>query len=173
MKKPGLNRRTILKSGAALGAASLLPAPMVMAQAPVKVAGVAYPRATEFACMWRWARQSAARLNMSSEGIAGTYTRAMREFAEQGAQVIVARPSVEREARQVAATTRRHGLLGSTASRRAAISYWHMSMRPPICGIWPVNEQSGCLGWAQSRSQVNMLISGCKGVDAVRPMQPP
>ncbi len=184
MKKPGLNRRTILKSGAALGAASLLPAPMVMAQAPVKVAGVhASPVENAWNSRLHVAMLEAAERGeieyVFSEGIAGTdYARAMREFAEQGAQVIVGEAyAVEREARQVAGDyLETRFVMGSSGKPQGdnfgTFGTWNHEAAY-LCGMLAGKmSQSGVFGavGAIPIPEVNMLINGFRqGVDAVRP----
>lgn len=103
-----MSRRTALATGLALGATTF--APWARAQTVVKVAGI---HASPVENAWN-SRLHEAMLNAAdeglieyvfSEGVSGTdYARAMREYAEQGHQLIVGESyAVETEARQVAA----------------------------------------------------------------------
>lgn len=103
-----LTRRTAITGGLALGATAFLPA--ARAQTVIKVAGI---HASPVENAWN-SRLHEAMLNAAdeglveyvfSEGVSGTdYARAMREYAEQGHQLIVGESyAVETEARQVAA----------------------------------------------------------------------
>ena len=103
-----LSRRTVLASGLALGAGALMPA--ARAQTALKVAGIhASPVENAWNTRLHEALLAAADEGVIeyvfSEGVSGTdYARAMREYAEQGHQLIVGESyAVETEARQVAA----------------------------------------------------------------------
>ncbi|MFO1151861.1 MAG: BMP family protein [Alsobacter sp.] len=105
----GFSRRTFLASSAAAGVA--LAHREAFAQgAKLKVAGIhASPVENAWNSRLHQAMQDAAKEGVIeyvfSEGVSGTdYPRAMREYAEQGAQLIVGESyAVENEARQVAA----------------------------------------------------------------------
>ena len=103
-----LSRRAVLATGLALGASALVPS--ARAQTVIKVAGI---HASPVENAWN-SRLHEAMLQAAdegvieyvfSEGVSGTdYARAMREYAEQGHQLIVGESyAVEAEARQVAA----------------------------------------------------------------------
>ncbi len=103
-----LSRRGLIKSGLVLGAASL--APFARAQTPVKVAGIhGSPVENAWNSVLHKALQEAAAEGaieyVFSEGVAGPdYTRAMREYAEGGAKLIIGETfPVEKQAREVAA----------------------------------------------------------------------
>lgn len=103
-----MSRRTVLASGLALSAAALVPS--ARAQSLIKVAGIhASPVENAWNSCLHAAMLDAAKEGIIeyvfSEGVSGTdYARAMREYAEQGNQLIVGESyAVEAEARQVAA----------------------------------------------------------------------
>lgn len=103
-----MSRRTVLASGLALSAAALVPS--ARAQSVIKVAGIhASPVENAWNSCLHAAMLDAAKEGIIeyvfSEGVSGTdYARAMREYAEQGNQLIVGESyAVEAEARQVAA----------------------------------------------------------------------
>ncbi len=104
-----MSRRNVLASGLVLGVSALAPA--VRASAPIKVAGVhASPVENAWNSVLHKALQDAAAEGVIeyvfSEGISGTdYPRAMREYAEQGAKLIIGGEAyaVEKQAREVAA----------------------------------------------------------------------
>jgi basic membrane protein A len=104
-----LSRRSVLATGLALSASTLLPL-AARAQEKLKVAGI---HASPVENAWN-SRLHEAMLQAAdegvieyvfSEGVSGTdYARAMREYAEQGNKLIVGESyAVETEARQVAA----------------------------------------------------------------------
>lgn len=184
MKKYHINRRRFLKTGATLGAVSLLPAPVVLAQSPVKVAGIhSSPVENAWNSRLHVAMLEAAKRGeidyVFSEGIAGTdYSRAMREYAEQGVEVIVGEAyAVEREARQVAGdypdTT---FLMGSSGKPHgdnfATFGTWNHEAAY-LCGMLAGKmSKSGIFGsvGAIPIPEVNMLIHGFRqGVNAVHP----
>lgn len=103
-----MSRRTVLATGLALSATALIPA--ARAQTVIKVAGIhASPVENAWNSRLHEAMLDAAKEGLIeyvfSEGVSGTdYARAMREYAEQGHQLIVGESyAVEAEARQVAA----------------------------------------------------------------------
>ena len=109
IRLPLLTRRGLMRTGMAFGAASLLPRAGWSAT-PVKVAGIhgspvenAWNLVLHDALMK--AKAEGAIEYVFSEGVAPTdYPRAMREYAEQGAQLIIGETfPVERQAREVAA----------------------------------------------------------------------
>lgn len=179
-----LNRRQIIQTGMAIGGASLLPASLAFASTPVKVAGV---HASPVENAWN-SRLHVAMLEADkrgeieyvfSEGIAGTdYSRALREFAEQGAQVIVGEAyAVEREARQVAGdypeTTFVLGSSGKPAGDNfGTFGTWNHEAAY-LCGMLAGKmSESGVFGsvGAIPIPEVNMLINGFRaGVNSVRP----
>jgi len=106
--KKSLKQRFVLALGAVLAFAAATP--IALAQDPVKVAGIhASPVENAWNSRLHKALTDAAADGtieyVFSEGVSGNdYARAMREYAEQGVQLIVGESyAVEREARQVAA----------------------------------------------------------------------
>ncbi len=179
-----INRRRLIQSGLAIGGTSLLPVSWVMADTPVKVAGVhASPVENAWNSRLHVAMLEAAERGeieyVFSEGIAGTdYSRALREFAEQGAEVIVGEAyAVEREARQVAGdypeTT---FILGSSGKPEGdnfgTFGTWNHEAAY-LCGMLAGRmSESGVFGavGAIPIPEVNMLINGFRaGVNSVRP----
>ncbi|KQT85623.1 BMP family protein [Aurantimonas sp. Leaf443] len=105
-----ISRRTLLAAGGAAGLALALPGRLASAAETVKVAGIhASPVENAWNSRLHEALQQAAKDGaidyVFSEGVAGTdYARAMREYADGGAKLIVGESyAVEAEARQVAA----------------------------------------------------------------------
>lgn len=104
-----VSRRGLMQTGLVLGAASLWPGG-VKAQAPMRVAGIhGSPVENAWNSVLHKALQEAAAEGVIdysfSEGVTGPdYPRAMREYAEQGVQLIVGETfPVETQARAVAA----------------------------------------------------------------------
>ncbi|MEO0497458.1 MAG: BMP family protein [Pseudomonadota bacterium] len=102
-----LSRRTILASGAALGASALMPSAFAMEK--IKVAGIhGSPVENAWNSVLHKALEDAAAEGkieyVFSEGVAGTdYPRAMSEFAEQGVKLVIGETfPVEKQARTVA-----------------------------------------------------------------------
>jgi basic membrane protein A len=107
IKSPNLSRRVILTTGLSLGAAMLVPA--ARAAAPIKVAAIhASPVENAWNSVLHKALQDAASEGaieyVFSEGVTSTdYPRALREYAEQGARLIIGEAyAVESLAREVA-----------------------------------------------------------------------
>ena len=127
IRLPLLTRRGLMRTGMAFGAASLLPRAGWSAT-PVKVAGIhgspvenAWNLVLHDALMK--AKAEGAIEYVFSEGVAPTdYPRAMREYAEQGAQLIIGETfPVERQAREVAAElSRAESVVGAARGAGAA-----------------------------------------------------
>ncbi len=104
-----VSRRLFMQSGLVLGAAGAMPG-LLRAADPVKVAGIhGSPVENAWNSVLHKAMQDAAAEGaieyVFSEGVSGTdYPRAMREYAEQGAKLIIGETfPVEKQAREVAA----------------------------------------------------------------------
>ena len=103
-----ISRRSVLASGLALSAGAL--SRSAFGAAPIKVAGIhASPVENAWNSVLHKAMQDAAKEGVIeyvfSEGVSGSdYPRAMREYSEHGAKLIIGESfAVEKQARQVAA----------------------------------------------------------------------
>ncbi len=177
-----IGRRGFLVGGASLSVA--LAIRQAWGQAPLKVAGIhASPVENAWNSCLHAALQAAAQEGkieyVFSEGVSGTdYPRAMREYAEGGAKLIVGEAyAVENEARQVAADypdTR--FLLGSSGGPAGdnfgTFGTWNHEgayLAGMLAGKMSKSGVFGAVG-AIPIPEVNMLINGFRaGVNAVRP----
>jgi basic membrane lipoprotein Med (substrate-binding protein (PBP1-ABC) superfamily) len=177
-----ISRRAVIASGIALGASTLVRP--VHASAPVKVAGI---HASPVENAWN-SRLHKALLDAAGEGaieyvfsesVSGTdYPRAMREYAEQGIQLIVGECyAVEREARQVAAEYPRTSIvLGSSSEQTSdkfgvfgAWNYEAAYLAGMLSGKMTKTNVVGSVG-AVPIPEINMLINAfAEGVKAVNP----
>lgn len=178
-----VGRRQFLLGSAAVGGGLMLPG-RLRAQTPLKVAGIhASPVENAWNSRLHKAMQDAAAEGVIeytfSEGVSGTdYPRAMREYADQGAELIVGEAyAVEREARTVAQDYPETAFLLGSSGGPAGDNFG-------IFGTWnheaaylagmlaaPMSETGtfGAVG-AIPIPEVNMLINGFReGVNAVRP----
>ena len=103
-------RRLLLQSGLVIGTATLFAPALLRAATPIKVAGIhGSPVENAWNSVLHKALRDAAAEGMIeyvfSEGVSATdYPRAMREYAEQGASLIIGETfPVEKQARDVAA----------------------------------------------------------------------
>ncbi|MBT9383824.1 BMP family protein [Pseudooceanicola sp. CBS1P-1] len=179
-----INRRRLLGTGAALGAATLF-APALRAQGtPVKVAGIhASPVENAWNSVLHAAMLAADQEGVIdytfSEGVSGTdYPRAMREYAEAGNALIVGEAyAVEREARSVAKDYPDTAFLMGSSGEASGDNFgvygtWNWEAAY-LCGMLAgAMTQSGTVGsvGAMPIPEVNMLINGFgDGVKAVNP----
>lgn len=177
-----IDRRLLLTCGA-LGATVTL-MPRAFAQSPVKVAGIhASPVENAWNSRLHQAMLDAAKEGkieyVFSEGVGGTdYGRAMREYAEGGAKLIVGESyAVEAEARQVAAdypgTAFLMGSSGEPAGKNfGTFGTWNHEAAYLAGMLAGKMSKSGIFGsvGAIPIPEVNMLINGFQaGVTAVRP----
>jgi len=182
LKSGRIGRRGFLLGSAGVGLA--LSMPRAFAQTPLKVAGI---HASPVENAWN-SRLHAAMVQAAedgaieyvfSEGVSGTdYARAMREYAEQGAQLIVGEAyAVETEARQVAADyPDTMFLMGSsgepTGDNFGTFGTWNHEgayLAGMLAGKMSESGIFGAVG-AIPIPEVNMLINGFRaGVDSVRP----
>lgn len=180
-----INRRRLLRAGAAFGAASLAAPSILRAQSgPVKVAGIhASPVENAWNSVLHAAMVAAdaegAIEYTFSEGVSGTdYPRAMREFAEAGNVLIVGESyAVEREARQVAADYPDIAFLMGSSGEAAGDNFgvfgtwnWEAAyLAGMLAGEMTETGIVGSVG-AIPIPEVNMLINGFgDGVKAVNP----
>lgn len=177
-------RRQVLKGGLAFGGAAMLSSKLAFAAKKLKVAG-AHSSPVENA--WN-SRLQSAMVNalesgtidfVFSEQIAGTdYPRALRQFAEQGAKLIVGEAyAVEKEARQVAADYPETAFLMGSSGKPSGENFgtfgtWNHEAAY-LCGMLSANmSKTGVFGavGAIPIPEVNMLINGFRaGVNAVKP----
>ena len=183
MAKFTLGRRQFMMGSAAVGAGLILPV-RLRAQEVMKVAGIhASPVENAWNSRLHKAMMDAAEEGVIeyvfSEGVSATdYPRAMREYADQGAQLIVGEAyAVEREARAVAQDYPDTAFLMGSSGEPAGDNFG-------VFGTWnhegaylagmlaaPLSETGvfGAVG-AIPIPEVNMLINGFReGVNAVRP----
>jgi basic membrane protein A len=176
-----IGRRGFLAGGAALGLSLPLRA---SAQEPLKVAGIhASPVENAWNSRLHEAMQQAAADGLItyefSESVSGTdYPRAMREYAEGGAKLIVGEAyAVEREARQVAADYSETAFLMGSSGEPAGDNFgtfgtWNHEaayLAGMLAGKMSKTGTFGAVG-AIPIPEVNMLINGFRaGVNAVRP----
>ncbi|SPJ22387.1 BMP family protein [Palleronia abyssalis] len=178
-----MNRRRLLGTSAALGAATLF-APALRAQSPVKVAGIhASPVENAWNSVLHAALLGAHEEGVIdytfSEGVSGTdYPRAMREYAEAGNVLIVGESyAVEREARTVASDYPDTAFLMGSSGEAAGDNFgvfgtwnWEAAyLAGMLAGEMTETGTVGSVG-AIPIPEVNMLINGfADGVKAVNP----
>ncbi|RVL45624.1 BMP family protein [Sinorhizobium meliloti] len=177
-----MSRRNVLASGLVLGVSALAPA--VRASAPIKVAGVhASPVENAWNSVLHKALQDAAAEGVieyvSSEGISGTdYPRAMREYAEQGAKLIIGEAyAVEKQAREVAADYPETAFVLGSSGKESGDNFgvfgtWNHDgayLAGMLAGKMTKSNVVGSVG-AMPIPEVNMLINAfAAGVKAVNP----
>ncbi|RAI03976.1 BMP family ABC transporter substrate-binding protein [Acuticoccus sediminis] len=178
-----VGRRQFLMGSAAVGAELVLPA-RLRAQEVLKVAGI---HASPVENAWN-SRLHKAMLDAAEEGVieyvfsegvsATDYPRAMREYADQGADLIVGEAyAVEREARKVAQDYPDTAfLMGSSGDPSDAnfgtFGTWNHEAAYLAGMLAGPMSESGVFGsvGAIPIPEVNMLINGFReGVNAVRP----
>lgn len=177
-----MSRRNVLASGVVLGVSALAPA--VRASAPIKVAGVhASPVENAWNSVLHKALQDAAAEGVIeyvfSEGISGTdYPRAMREYAEQGAKLIIGEAyAVEKQAREVAADYPETAFVLGSSGKESGDNFgvfgtWNHDgayLAGMLAGKMTKSNVVGSVG-AMPIPEVNMLINAfAAGVKAVNP----
>lgn len=177
-----MSRRNVLASGLALGVSAF--APGVRASAPVKVAGIhASPVENAWNSVLHKALQDAAAEGVIeyvfSEGVSGTdYPRAMREYAEQGAKLIIGEAyAVEKQAREVAADYPETAFVLGSSGKESGDNFgvfgtWNHDgayLAGMLAGKMTKSNVVGSVG-AMPIPEVNMLINAfAAGVKAVNP----
>ncbi|MDW9687686.1 BMP family ABC transporter substrate-binding protein [Sinorhizobium meliloti] len=177
-----MSRRNVLASGLVLGVSALAPA--VRASAPIKVAAVhASPVENAWNSVLHKALQDAAAEGVIeyvfSEGISGTdYPRAMREYAEQGAKLIIGEAyAVEKQAREVAADYPETAFVLGSSGKESGDNFgvfgtWNHDgayLAGMLAGKMTKSNVVGSVG-AMPIPEVNMLINAfAAGVKAVNP----
>ncbi|MDX0111121.1 BMP family ABC transporter substrate-binding protein [Sinorhizobium meliloti] len=177
-----MSRRNVLASGLVLGVSAFAPA--VRASAPIKVAGVhASPVENAWNSVLHKALQDAAAEGVIeyvfSEGISGTdYPRAMREYAEQGAKLIIGEAyAVEKQAREVAADYPETAFVLGSSGKESGDNFgvfgtWNHDgayLAGMLAGKMTKSNVVGSVG-AMPIPEVNMLINAfAAGVKAVNP----
>jgi len=177
-----LSRRTVLATGLALGASAFAPA--VRAAGPVKVAGIhGSPVENAWNSVLHKALQDAAKEGVIeyvfSEGVSGTdYPRAMREYAEQGAKLIIGEAyAVEKQAREVAADYPETAFVLGSSGKEAGDNFgvfgtWNQDgayLAGMLAGKMTKSNVVGSVG-AMPIPEVNQLINAfAAGVKAVNP----
>lgn len=177
-----LTRRTLLASAAALSASAFFPA--ARAAAPIKVAGIhGSPVENAWNSVLHKALQDAAAEGaieyVFSEGVSGTdYARAMRQYAEQGNQLIIGEAyAVESEAREVAADYPETAFVLGSSGKEAGDNFgvfgtWNHDgayLAGMLAGKMTKSNVVGSVG-AMPIPEVNMLINAFgEGVKAVNP----
>lgn len=177
-----LSRRALLASAAALGATAFLP--NARAAAPIKVAGIhGSPVENAWNSVLHKALQDAAAEGVIeyvfSEGVSGTdYARAMREYAEQGNQLIIGEAyAVEPEAREVAADYPETAFVLGSSGKESGDNFgvfgtWNHDgayLAGMLAGKMTKSNIVGAVG-AMPIPEVNMLINAFgEGVKAVNP----
>lgn len=177
-----MSRRNVLASGLALGVSAF--APGVRASTPVKVAGIhASPVENAWNSVLHKALQDAAAEGVIeyvfSEGVSGTdYPRAMREYAEQGAKLIIGEAyAVEKQAREVAADYPETAFVLGSSGKEAGDNFgvfgtWNHDgayLAGMLAGKITKSNVVGSVG-AMPIPEVNMLINAfAAGVKAVNP----
>ncbi|MBB3950000.1 basic membrane lipoprotein Med (substrate-binding protein (PBP1-ABC) superfamily) [Aureimonas jatrophae] len=182
MTTGSIGRRGFLLGSAGVGLA--LAMPRAFAQAPLKVAGIhASPVENAWNSCLHQALLAAAKDGkieyVFSEGVRGPdYGRAMREYAEGGAKLIVGESyAVESEARQVAGEYADTAFLMGSSGEPAGENFgtfgtWNHEAAYLAGMLAGKMSQSGVFGsvGAIPIPEVNMLINGFQaGVTAVRP----
>ena len=177
-----MSRRNVLASGLALGVSAF--APGVRASTPVKVAGIhASPVENAWNSVLHKALQDAAAEGVIeyvfSEGVSGTdYPRAMREYAEQGAKLIIGEAyAVEKQAREVAADYPETAFVLGSSGKESGDNFgvfgtWNHDgayLAGMLAGKMTKSNVVGSVG-AMPIPEVNMLINAfAAGVKAVNP----
>ncbi|MEQ1407048.1 BMP family protein [Neorhizobium sp. Rsf11] len=177
-----LSRRALLVSAAVLSAGTFLSA--ARAAAPIKVAGIhGSPVENAWNSVLHKALQDAAAEGVIeyvfSEGVSGTdYARAMREYAEQGHQLIIGEAyAVETEAREVAADYPETAFVLGSSGKEAGDNFgvfgtWNHDgayLAGMLAGKMTKSNVVGSVG-AMPIPEVNMLINAFgEGVKAVNP----
>lgn len=176
-------RRLILQSGIALGSATLF-APALRAAAPVKVAGIhGSPVENAWNSVLHKALKDAAAEGkidyVFSEGVSATdYPRAMREYAEQGARLIVGETfPVEKQARDVARDYPKTAFVMGSSGKATGENFgvfgtWNYDgayLAGMLAGKMTKSNRLGSVG-AMPIPEVNLLINAfAEGVKAVNP----
>ncbi|MGF0537867.1 BMP family protein [Agrobacterium sp. ES01] len=176
------SRRSLLATGLVLG--SGLFAPTLRAAAPIKVAGIhGSPVENAWNSVLHKAMQDAAAEGVIeyvfSEGVSGTdYARAMREYAEQGNQLIIGEAyAVETEAREVAADYPETAFVLGSSGKESGDNFgvfgtWNHDgayLAGMLVGKMTKSNIVGAVG-AMPIPEVNMLINAFgEGVKAVNP----
>lgn len=177
-----ISRRHILASGLALGVGGL--ARGALAAEPLKVAGIhGSPVENAWNSVLHKALQDAAKEGMIeyvfSEGVSGTdYPRAMREYAERGAKLIIGETfPVEKQARQVAADYPGTAFVMGSSGKEAGGNFgvfgtWNFDgayLAGMLAGKMTKSNVVGSVG-AMPIPEVNMLINAfAAGVKSVNP----
>ncbi|MCG5480428.1 BMP family protein [Sinorhizobium alkalisoli] len=177
-----MSRRNVLASGLALGVSAFAPA--VRASAPIKVAGIhASPVENAWNSVLHKALQDAAAEGVIeyvfSEGVSGTdYPRAMREYAEQGAKLIIGEAyAVEKQAREVAVDYPETSFVLGSSGKESGDNFgvfgtWNHDgayLAGMLAGKMTKSNVVGSVG-AMPIPEVNMLINAfAAGVKAVNP----
>ncbi|ASQ02287.1 BMP family ABC transporter substrate-binding protein [Sinorhizobium meliloti] len=177
-----MSRRNVLASGLALGVGTFVPS--VRASTPVKVAGIhASPVENAWNSVLHKALQDAAAEGVIeyvfSEGVSGTdYPRAMREYAEQGAKLIIGEAyAVEKQAREVAADYPETAFVLGSSGKESGDNFgvfgtWNHDgayLAGMLAGKMTKSNVVGSVG-AMPIPEVNMLINAfAAGVKAVNP----
>ncbi|MBP1843406.1 basic membrane lipoprotein Med (substrate-binding protein (PBP1-ABC) superfamily) [Rhizobium petrolearium] len=177
-----LSRRALLASAAAFSAGTFLSG--ARAAAPIKVAGIhGSPVENAWNSVLHKALQDAAAEGVIeyvfSEGVSGTdYARAMREYAEQGHQLIIGEAyAVETEAREVAADYPETAFVLGSSGKEAGDNFgvfgtWNHDgayLAGMLAGKMTKSNVVGSVG-AMPIPEVNMLINAFgEGVKAVNP----
>lgn len=177
-----ISRRALLASGLALGASSLIP--RARANTPIKVAGIhGSPVENAWNSVLHKAMQDAAKEGVIeytfSEGVSGTdYPRAMREYAEGGAQLIIGETfPVERQAREVAGDYPETAFVmgssgGPEGDNFGTFGTWNFDgayLAGMLAGRMTRSNVVGSVG-AMPIPEVNMLINAfAAGVKSVNP----
>lgn len=177
------SRRLILQSGLALGASTLF-APALRAAMPVKVAGIhGSPVENAWNSVLHKALKEAAAegaIDYSfSEGVSATdYPRAMREYAEQGAQLIIGETfPVEKQARQVAEEYPKTAFVMGSSGKEAGENFgvfgtWNYDgayLAGMLAGKMTKTNKLGSVG-AMPIPEINLLINAfAAGAMAVNP----
>lgn len=183
IRLPLLTRRGLMRTGMAFGAASLLPRAGWSAT-PVKVAGIhgspvenAWNLVLHDALMK--AKAEGAIEYVFSEGVAPTdYPRAMREYAEQGAQLIIGETfPVERQAREVAAEYPETAFVMGSSGQPSGDNFgvfgtWNYDgayLAGMLAGRMTATNVLGSVG-AMPIPEINLLINAfAAGAKAVNP----
>ena len=171
-----------MATGLVLGSGII--APSVRAAAPVKVAGIhGSPVENAWNSVLHKALQDAAAEGVIeyvfSEGVSGTdYPRAMREYAEQGAKLIIGEAyAVESEAREVAADYPDTAFVLGSSGKESGDNFgvfgtWNHDgayLAGMLAGKMTKSNVVGSVG-AMPIPEVNMLINAFgEGVKAVNP----
>lgn len=177
-----ISRRHVLVSGLALGVGGL--SGRAFAAAPLKVAGIhGSPVENAWNSVLHKALQDAAKEGVIeyvfSEGVSGTdYPRAMREYAEQGAKLIIGETfPVEKQARQVAADYPGTAFVMGSSGKEAGGNFgvfgtWNFDgayLAGMLAGKMTKSNVVGSVG-AMPIPEVNMLINAfAAGVKSVNP----